>query len=189
MGIKTFLVYSGCTSFDFVCLCLINQNQWVWISAADFWEGQKKPTGGHKGGKARVDSRREKGKRKEIEWGNLWDIPQVNVWREWRIMGCWARASFHPWKSFHWLTQILNKALPEWACASVEISEAKTKIITVLNGLHWLTSLVSNVLWQCFILIIPSGDNCVISSIKLKHKSIQLVTSLMSCCLKTHMEI
>lgn len=71
---------------------------------------------------------------------------------------------------------------------SAQRSETKPKIITVLNGLHWLTS-ASNVLWHCFIPIIPSGDNCVISSIKLKHKSIQLVINSMSCCLKTHMEI
>lgn len=135
-----------------------------------------------------MTSEERKARKRKYSEG-IWDIQQGNVWRECRIIGCWARAFFHLWKSFHWLMQTLNKVLPEWVCASVEISEAKTKIITGLNGLHWLTSLVSNVLWQCFIPIIPSGDNCVISSIKLKHKSIQLAISLMSCCLKTHMEI
>lgn len=158
------------------------------ISCRFLGRAKKKQLVGTRVGRQGLTPEERKARERKYSEG-IWDIPEVNVWREWRIMGCWARASFHPWKSFHWLMQILNKALPEWVCASVEISEAKTKIITVLNGLHWLTSLVSNVLWQCFILIIPSGDNCVISSIKLKHKSIQLVTSLMSCCLKTHTEI
>lgn len=49
-----------------------------------------------------------------------------------------------------------------------------------MAGAGWIC-FIPNVGWQLFIFIIPSGDNCVISSIKLNHKSTQLVNRPASC--------
>lgn len=151
-------------------------------SAAKCWEGIKKKK--RVSGEQDLDPKERS--RRETQLRDLWNIPWVKVWNG----GLWGvelvahiiHGSLSIDLHRYWTRPYQNEFV------SAQRSETKPKIITVLNGLHWLTS-ASNVLWHCFIPIIPSGDNCVISSIKLKHKSIQLVINSMSCCLKTHVEI
>lgn len=85
------------------------------------------------------------------------------------------------WDNLIWIRQMRPcwKGTPR---VSGQIDEIKTKnnYRAAMSGAGW-TPFTPNVGWQLFILIIPSGDNCVISSIKLNHKSTQLMNRPAHC--------